>query len=151
MWYRVFGRSEVEPRPDVVLDWLRTIEPGARVQFHADDEGWFAADLDVPGEDTTLRLERFLSTEEGIRAELNTWAAWLETKENNPYAVSLMQHMISTKQIFTLQTDPTAGDRTVEICNELCRHLARLTDGVYQADAQGFLDAQGLLLVPEDL
>jgi hypothetical protein len=151
MWYRVFALTEVEPQPEALRAFLQTLDRDARVQFHADHQGWFAADIQVPGEETGIRLERFLSTEEGIRGELNTWAAWLESQESNPHVGRLMQHMISTKQIFTLQEDPTCGDEAAEVCTALCGFLARLTDGVYQADAQGFLDAEGLLLVPEEV
>ena len=42
-------------------------------------------------------------SEEGIRAELNTWAAWLETAGHNPNHSWLMGHMIQTRQIFTLE------------------------------------------------
>jgi hypothetical protein len=143
------------PKPNRRLNgcssFLRALNAKARGQFHADDQGWFAADIKIPSEETGIRLERFISSEDGIRAELNTWAAWLETQENNPHVNRLMQHMISTKQIFTLQEDPSSGDNTAEVCTALCRFLAGLTNGVYQADAQGFLDAAGLLLVPEEV
>jgi hypothetical protein len=151
MWYRVFALSEAGPAPEQVREFLHALDPKARGNFHADEQGWFAVDIKIPGEETGIRLERFLSSEEGIRAELNTWAAWLETQENNPHVGRLMQHMISTKQIFTLQEDPSSGQSTADVCTGLCRFLAELSDGVYQADAQGFLDAAGLLLVPEEV
>jgi hypothetical protein len=150
MWYRVFVLSETQPVPSGVGAFLQSFDASIEARFHADEHGWFAADIDVPGEET-IRLERFLASEEGIRAELNTWAAWLETRENNPHVGRLMQHMISTRQVFTLQDDPTASERAAQTCSELCRFLARVGDGVYQADSQGFLDADGLLLVPEDV
>jgi hypothetical protein len=35
------------------------------------------------------------------------------------------------------------------LCLTCCRHLAAVTDGVYQADHGGFFAADGTLLVPE--
>ena len=91
-----------------------------------------------------LQLERFLAEEEGIRAELNSWAAWLETRENAPEHVRLMERMIQTKQLFTLQSIEESAQ-----AERLCRFLAEITLGVYQIDVRGFFAADGVLLVPE--
>ncbi len=87
---------------------------------------------------------RYLSTEEGIRAELNTWAAWVESTGDGPIQQRLMQHLISTRQIFVLHDAPP------ELAIPVCQHLARVTEGVYQVDGQGFFDADGRLLVAEE-
>jgi hypothetical protein len=143
MWYRIFGTSDVEPEPAVLLQYLRErgIEEG---KFRGDEEGWFAAEFRIRG-GGSIELNRFLSTEEGIRNELNTWAAWLETAEDNPNHVRLMQHMIGTRQLFTLEV---MADDEVPV-EDLCRFLAQATEGVYQVDGQGFFAADGTLLVQE--
>jgi hypothetical protein len=146
--YRVFAANEVDLPPATVLEFLHTLDPQASGNFRGDEEGWFEAEFKLPEFETTLRLERFLATEDGIRAELNTWAAWLETKEQNPHVGRLMQQMIGTKQVFTLREE---GEQAGEACAEVCRFLARQSEGVYQVDGQGYFDAAGLLLVPEDV
>jgi hypothetical protein len=90
-------------------------------------------------------LERYLAEEEGIRAELNSWAAWLETHENAPEHTHLMERMIQTAQLLTLH----GGEGPEQICIDLCRFLAGATAGVYQIDERGFFAADGTLLVVE--
>ena len=149
-WFRVFGTNDVQPEPARVLEAARGLGGEVSGRFRGDDLGWFRAELAIPGEETPLPLERFLSSEEGIRAELNTWAAWLEETGPGPEAVRLMQHMISTTQVFTLGSlDPDADATAEQLCVGLCQFLARETAGVYQADGQGFFSADGTLLVPE--
>jgi hypothetical protein len=149
-WFRVFGTSDVQPAPARLLEEARGLGGDVSGRFRGDDLGWFRADLVVAGEESALSLERFLSGEEGIRAELNTWAAWLE-ETGRPEAVRLMQHMVSTTQVFTLgPLDPDADTATEALCVGLCRFLARESAGIYQVDGQGFFAADGTLLVPED-
>ena len=106
--------------------------------------------LDTPpsriGDGGSILLERWTSDEEGIRAELNSWAAYLETC-GGPHQVRLMERTIQTKQLFTLH-DPS-GDRLDPACVALCRHLATETAGFYQIDEIGFFDADGTFLVEE--
>ena len=83
-YYRVFGTADTEPQPAALLDHVRGCGSEITGHFRGDDQGWFAADLMGADEDSVVRLERFLANEEGIRAELNTWAAWLETAQENP-------------------------------------------------------------------
>ena len=104
--------------------------------------------LDTPADieaSTPLTLECFRADEEGIRAELNSWAAFLETCDG-PHHIPLMERTIQTKQLFTLH-DPT--DEAPFACITLCRHLASITAGFYQIDDIGFFDAAGTLLVEE--
>src|SRR6266849_2238508 len=100
LYYRVFGSTNTEPAPEALLDEVRGRGIEVVGHFRRDDQGWFAADLVLADDDTPVRLERFLASEEGIRAELNTWAAWLETVVHNPNHLWLMEHMIQTLQIF---------------------------------------------------
>lgn len=139
MYHRVFGASGSELSVPSLLKLFESL--GISSRFRGDEQGWFSADFGLDGESMTL--ERFLASEEGIRHQLNSWAAWLETQEHNPHRDRLMRHMIATKQVFTLEgVEPELG--TV-----ICQYLARGTDGVYQVDGQGFFDVDGTLLVPE--
>jgi hypothetical protein len=151
-YYRVFGTAETEPAPVALLEYARDCGLEVVSRFRGDDQGWFAADLVLADETAPVRLERFLVSEEGIRAELNTWAAWLETAGHNPNHGWLMEHMILTRQIFTLESSSPDLERTLEedLCLSLCQFLARAMAGVYQVDGQGFFAADGTLLVREE-
>src|SRR5262249_12879833 len=121
-------------------------------KFRGDDEGWFQAEMQIADAATPLMVQRYLAGEEGIRTELNSWAAWLETVEHNLHHDWLMRHMVGTMQLFTID-GPTDAEsvRPVEyLCLELCQFLARATAGVYQVDHQGFFAADGTLLVREE-
>jgi hypothetical protein len=143
MWFRVFGTAEVEPAPAALLEHLQV-----RGHFRGDDQGWFEANLVFLDEAEPLRLERFLASEQGIRDELNSWAAWIETATDSPVGPELMVHLIGTKQLFTLQRPNEI--QVVELCLQVCRYLARATAGVYQVDEQGFFAADGKLLLKEE-
>ena len=146
LWHRIFGVSDVQPAPAAVLERLYGLA-AVTGDFGGDEAGWFRADLVLP-DGTTLHLECFQAKEEGIRAELNSWAAHLETFEDDAAAARLMEHVIQTRQLYLLERpdDATAADA---LCVELCRFLAQQTDGVYQIDGLGFFAADGSLLVEE--
>ena len=146
MWHRIFGASDAAPVPAALLERLNVVAPDAG-QFHGDDAGWFRAELVVAG--TTLELERFLSSEEGVRAELNSWAAHLEACGDGPEYVRLMERIIQTRQLFTVGRPDDAPDLD-GVCVALCRFLAEATDGVYQTDGRGFFGADGTLLVRDE-
>ena len=118
MWFRVFGTNECEPD-------IR--ESGRPVPAH-------------------LHLAHYLTAEDDLRNELNTWAAWIESVPDNPHQNRLMQHMIGTKQLYTIEL--SEEDRELGVA--LCQYLAQRTDGVYQVDNQGFFAADGTLLIPEE-
>lgn len=146
MWYRIFGLSSDMPAPAAIREFLSDRYASVSVDFAADDSGWYRADLLVDG--LSLQLERYLADEPGIRVELNSWAAWLETRENAPEHVRLMERMIQTAQLFTLQCKEESP-QAESMCIALCRFLAETLAGVYQIDEHGFFDAKGALLVAE--
>jgi hypothetical protein len=147
-WYRVFGMNDVQPEPQAVLDCLGHIGIKAAADVHEDEWGWFRIDLAIPGEAEPLPIARYLTREEGVRAELNTWAAWIESLGEEPVHMALMRQIIGTVQLFTWQS---SGEENVEhLHGELCQFLAQQTAGIYQADTQGFFAADGRLLVRED-
>jgi len=149
VWYRVFGTNHAEPSPEAVLGHLQGLDGAVRGRFSGDEQGWFRAELVLAPGAEPVNLERYLATEEGIRGELNAWAAWLETADESPHQGRLMQHVVSTTQVFTLPRPVDTGDPADAVCIGLCRFLAVATDGVYQVDRQGFFAADGTLLVAE--
>jgi hypothetical protein len=143
MWYRIFSASEIEPRPDAILTQLNQF---AAVQghFHGDADGWFHADILC--DDKTLSLDRYTADEEGIRAELSTWAAYVEVQggaEHTP----LMERLIQTKQLFALDGPEDGVGHSV--CVALCEYLSRTIDGIYHLDGSGFYFPGGALLLRE--
>jgi hypothetical protein len=150
MWYRVFGTSDNQTTPEVILSHLRGLGCAVAADFHGDDTGWLKAEITFAAT-TPIHVERFLSSEEGIRAELNTWAAYLETCDYSANHTRLMELMVQTRQLFTIRRPFDAADEilTEKICLGLSQFLARFTAGVYQIDGQGFFGADGLLLLQE--
>jgi hypothetical protein len=146
MWYRMFGSRSEMPEPERIRAFLETQRVSIASDFATDASGWYRADLLIDG--ASLQLERYLADEPGIRAELNSWAAWLETREDAPEHSRLMERMIQTVQLFTLQRDDTSANAD-RVCVALCRFLAETTAGVYQIDGRGFFDAEGALLIAE--
>lgn len=144
MWYRVFGRSDVMPPADT-LDCT-----DVDATLHSDECGWFRAEIRL-GPGGPLQLERWTADEEGIRAELNGWAAYLETCDWSQHHIPLMERMIQTRQLFTIRKPIDCPDesRAERVCLALCRALATATDGVYQVDGAGFFAADGTELVRE--
>jgi hypothetical protein len=143
LFYRVFGRGDSLP-PATALG------TGPEVTLSADDSGWFRAEiaLSLGG---TLCIERYTPEDDGFRAELNTWAAYLETCDYSPHHVALMEHVIQSRQLFILRKpidcpNEAAADR---FCLDLSRQFATQSDGIYHIDDVGFFAADGTLLVPE--
>jgi hypothetical protein len=149
-WYLVFGRADTEVQLAELLAYLNSHGVNATGQVSSDEGGGVVATVLVaPGR--AVELKRYQSSEEGIREELTSWAAFLETCEANSHAIGLMEHMIQTRQLFTLRVAPGGEDKAVEqVCVGMCKYLARATDGVYQVDNEGFYSAEGELLVWED-
>ncbi|MCC6418761.1 MAG: hypothetical protein IT429_11045 [Gemmataceae bacterium] len=151
IWYRVFASNDAHPEPAALLEHLHGTGLEVSGHFRGDDQGWFRADLSLPDEGGSVEAECYLATEEGVRQELLTWAAWLETTAPGPVQDRLMLHLIGTRRVYTLHTgeDGADAEATRALCAALARFLARTTEGVYQADGEGFRDAEGALLVAE--
>jgi hypothetical protein len=147
-WYRVFGNNAVPPAPAALLEHLERRGLPATGRFRGDETGWFEAEIRFAA-GQPLVVHCYRADEEGIRDELNTWAAWLETAAEPARAAPLMQHLIGTTHVFTLQDSTAAVGRADECPLAICLFLAQATDGVIQVDDHGFLDAQGALLVAE--
>jgi hypothetical protein len=145
-WYRVFTAAESAPLPELLSDWWRQRDAKGTVAIVGDDLGWYQARFVVPGNDETIELDRYLTREDAIRPELNSWAGWLESIEDNEHTDGLMQDIVGAKQLFTIQRTP----HDAPACLHLCRWLAGRVEGIYQVDGQGFFAADGTLLVQED-
>ncbi|MGE3804834.1 MAG: hypothetical protein AB7K24_09200 [Gemmataceae bacterium] len=143
-WYRVFGKSEAAPGPARLLEFLCEEHADATGDFRGDEQGWFAARLKLGSQ--IIVLDRYLSEEEGLRGELNSWAAWVE-QTGHAEAARLMQQLISTRQLFTLHAEE--DETAAASLRRLARWLAAQTDGVMQIDDEGFLTPEGTLLLPE--
>lgn len=150
MHYRVFGTNESAVEPAAILQHLQNQGYALTGQFRGDGQGWFRVELGYPDADARIEIERYLSSEEGVRAHLNTWAAWLE--DACPDETRWLQHMISTTQIFTIESFAHAVDEPLvrEACVVLCRFFAHETAGIYQVDGEGFFTADGKLIVAEN-
>jgi hypothetical protein len=148
--YRVFGGNDAQPVPAALLEHLQSRGLPVTGRFRGDDQGWFSVKLGRTPDEILVQVERFLATEEGIRAELNTWAAWLETRAEHPEHERLMRDMIGTRQLFTIEIpEEDEVEENRELCLVLCGYLARETAGVYQVDGEGFFTTEGGLLLPE--
>ena len=148
MWYRIFAAVDTVPAPAGIEACLAGLGAVVRCSFDADGAGWYRAELDR-GEGGPIEVERYTADEEGIRAELNAWAGYLETKEASPHHARLMERTIQARQLFTVRAPDDRADLALvaRLCEALSRHLARQTDGFYQADERGFFAADGTVLV----
>ncbi len=142
MWYRIFSDESTLPMPEE----LRALLAAGHGEFAVDDGEWYRGDLTVDG--ISFQIERYMADEPGIRAELNGWAAWLETREGESDRTRLMERVIQTRQLFTLRADEDSS-QAAEKCLALCRFIAEKTSGIYQIDGEGFYSVEGRLLVSE--
>jgi hypothetical protein len=151
MWYRIFGLTDTEPSPVALAEHLHAAGLPIEPHFKGDDLGWTAAELRLPGNGTPVFIQRYLTSEDDIRDDLNAHAAELETCDYSPNNGKLMQHVIQTKQLITLRKPLDAADEVTleKVLEETCKFLAANTDGVYQIDGKGWFAASGLLLLQE--
>jgi hypothetical protein len=148
MWYRVFALLGDEVAPAVLLEQLHRAGFAVSGSFRGDDQGWYQVDLAWDGGAVTVN--RYLADEPGIRAELNSWAAWVESQESCLQREQLMHRFISSRQVFTMHLDAVQNrDDSVRLCRQLCLFLSQRIDGVFHIDEEGLFDSQGNLLIAE--
>lgn len=145
-WFRVFGSKERVPALADLQAGLADAGTPISWQVHGQDDCWFALSLNW-GEEPPLIVERWQADEEGIRTELNSWAAFLETCEHQPLSRSLMERIIQARQLFTIEVGE--GPKGMQLGLTLARRLAEQTEGIYQVDGRGIFTAQGNLLVED--
>jgi hypothetical protein len=124
-WVRVFALDETCP-PETLL-------PGA--VFGREEGVWFWAEVN------RVRIERFLVTEDGIRAEFNAWAAIVEETVDQP--ATLMEYIVQSRQLFTL-IGPLDAARALAFT------LAQATRGIVQVDEAGWYDGDGTVLADSE-
>jgi hypothetical protein len=149
MRYRVFGANDAAIEPAPFLEHLRGAGFDVTTSFRGDEHGWFEAEMHLAGEDEPIKLERFLASEEGVRHELHTWIAWLETIDSS-HQDRLIRQLVGTKQIFILSLPDDIEQQLSELYVAVCRYLAQETGGIYQMDGHGFFQANGDLLLKEE-
>jgi hypothetical protein len=93
-----------------------------------------------------LRIDRYLTTVDDIREDLNSFAAELESKETI-HTAGLMRQVIQSQQLIALQCEAVECE---PLCLYTVQYLAVQSDGVYQIDGQGWFAATGELLVAEE-
>ncbi|MBM4096246.1 MAG: hypothetical protein ACKO9Z_03365 [Planctomycetota bacterium] len=149
-WHRVFARSEANPDPVALAELAQATHAGTTCHFGADNDGWFSCEIRLP-DGAVLNLDRYLAEEEGVRRDLNTWAAWIETCDYSDRVDELMEWVIQSRQFFTLRRPLAASnDLAIEkLSTGICRHLALVLDGIWQADGEGLYDASGEKLLQE--
>jgi hypothetical protein len=150
MWSRIFSRLAANPDPALLLESLQASGFQVQSHFRGDDLGWFGCEFHL-GEGTPIFLERFLSKEDELRDELNTWAAWVEAQDYEPNRFSIMERLIQSHQLFTLRKPIDHADEVTldRFCDAVVNWLATQTDGLIQIDGKGFFDASGRLLLEE--
>lgn len=146
-WFRVFMLQEVGPEPSSIMEQLQMFLPQIQGKFRADEDGWFQLVLSHAslGE---LILDHFLSSEKGVRAELNTWAAWFESKQR----LDLMERIIQVKQILSFEVTPELEENVTDpsLFKKLSMVLAALGQGFIHIDGIGFIEADGSLLIEDE-
>lgn len=151
MWYRVFGRDAAEVPPAALAGHLHAAGLPVEPHFKGDDLGWTSGELRLPGLETPVMLDRYLTADDDLRADLNATAADLETRDYSPNNGVLMERVIQTRQMVVIRKPIAAADEvTLErLLVETCRFLAAHSDGVYQIDGDGWYAADGELLLRE--
>ncbi len=151
MWYRVFGLDAAEVPPAALAEHLHGLGIAVEPHFRGDDLGWTSGELRLPGGGTPIYLNRYLTAADDIRADLNGYAAELETYDFHPAHRHLMEHAIQTQQLIVMRRPADGADEaTLETALEACcQFLAGRTQGVYQIDGRGWFATDGTLLLPE--
>lgn len=151
MWIRIFGRRVDEVKPATILAHLQEQGIPATGRFKGDDLGWTSAEICSSSTDSPILVQRYLTEEDALRDDLNTWAGYLETLNYSPNNVLLMERMIQTQQMITIRK-PTAHPNEVlleKLCDTLSRFLAGTIDAFYQIDKVGWHEANGDMLIQE--
>jgi len=151
MWLRVFCPTTTEVPPAAIAAELLSRGYTLAPHFKGDDLGWTTGELHLANAGTPLGLARFLTKEDKLRPDLDSYAAELETATHSPHAVPLMERVIQTMQLITIRKPIDHPNESLvdRLSEELARWLALQAGGFYQIDQRGWFDAQGELLVEE--
>ena len=151
MWQRVFSRSGQTPSPSGMVAALHEAGFPVIPAFKGDDLGWTDAELILPGDASPILIARYLTVEDDLRDDLNSYAAELETMATTPQITRLMERVIQSAQMFVMRKPVgTANESRMEaLFDFLTRWLARETDGDIQVDGVGWNDKNGAMLLRE--
>ena len=150
MWYRVFASIPDEPNPAALVEHLHALGHSFTPHFHGDDLGWTSGSFDFPA-GSPVTLGRYLTKADELRADLNAYAAELETMDYNPNHVMLMEKVIQAQQLFTVRKpfDHSGESALDALVEALVKWLAERTEGIIQIDGKGWHTKDGDLLLEE--
>jgi len=148
---RIFGKSDRCPTSTVLAEALESSACTLQLACEPTNDDWRHIEVLVREQETPIYLDRFHRTDEGIRGELQAWAAWLETCDYSPNHQSLMTHMIQTQQVFTVRKPVDCANEVLidNVSVAICQFLAQAADGIYQIDGKGFFAPDGTMLLQE--
>lgn len=151
MWYRAFCRSAAELSPLALAEQLHTDKLPVEPHFSGDDLGWTEGRLVLPGGGSPVAVSRYLIAEDGLRRELNAFAAEIEAMTFYSGRHELMEWVIQTQQLIALRRPLDHADEATldRLCLVVVGTTASACDGVVQIDGRGWFDATGKLLVAE--
>jgi hypothetical protein len=137
-----------EVKPDEILARLQARSVVGH--FKGDDLGWTAAEIHV-GKGTPVYADRYLTSEDSLRDDLNSWAGYLETLDYSEQRFALMEHVIQTQQLVTIRKPlDHANEVAIEdVCLAMCQAIAAAADGIYQVENEGWYSANGDCLLTE--
>ncbi|MGF1583571.1 MAG: hypothetical protein ACFCD0_29995 [Gemmataceae bacterium] len=149
LWYRIFAQSSESIDPNTLLEHLHTTGYPIQANFLKDDLGWFEATFSLEGSEVSLQL--FHSDEKGVRAELDAFAAWIESQHTELNQIELMERVVTAKQVFAFEIpDEQANiEKVRQFCYHVSEFLVGQTQGLMQVDGEGLFDADGQLLLRE--
>jgi len=151
MIYRLFAPVETNVPPSELMAHLSAVGFIVEPHFRGDDLGWTGGTLVLPGGGTPVQLERWLTTEDDLRDDLNNHAAELETMTFNPHHTKLMELVIQTKQLIAIRKPIDHADDAglTDLCEAMVHYFAGRLDAICQIDGEGWYSAAGELLLPE--
>lgn len=151
MIYRIFAPVETNVPPSELTTHLHGLGFVIEPHFRGDDLGWTGGTLVLPGGGTPVQLERWLTTEDDLRDDLNNHAAELETMTFNPHHTKLMELVIQTKQLIAIRKPIDHADDAglTDLCEAIVQYLAGKLDAISQVDGEGWYSPAGELLLPE--
>ena len=151
MWLRVFCPTTTEIPPAKIAGALHDAGFDVQPHFKGDELGWTTGELILGDVNSPIGLARFLTKEDKLRDDLNSYAAELETATHSPHATGLMERVIRTAQLITVRK-PVGHPNDAHLdraCEFLVKFLAQESQGFYQIDRQGWFESTGELLVEE--
>lgn len=151
MFFRAFCRSAAELPPAALAEHLHAAGLPVVPHFAGDDLGWTRASLELPGGGSPVQVDRYLTTADDLRKDLNTFAAELETMTFSDRRHELMERVIQTQQLVTVRRPLDHADEATldAVCLAVVRAVAAAGDGVVQIDGRGWFAADGELLLQE--